>query len=243
MRWTKMVCGVLTSTQSVRRFPGAGGTGRWSLVKRFVGLVTIIALSVSSSLFGRAQEQGAVPISSAIESAPAVHNDVSPPLRAMPHAQRRVGPPREIPLRPFRPSEQKSVTSDPVVQQSAGFAIATTIGTNFAGIGVPNYAVNDAPAAPNGPPGARITPGNHQVIDQYVQWVNEDFAVFDKDTGAMLYGPAPGNTLWTGFGGPCETDNDGDPIVQYDKAANRWVLTQFAVTASSVRDSESKNEI
>jgi len=120
-----------------------------------------------------------------------------------------------------------------VAQQSAGFAIATTIGTNFAGIGVPNYAVNDAPADPNGAPG----------VDQYVQWVNEDFAVFDKGTGAMLYGPAPGNTLWTGFGGPCETDNDGDPIVQYDKAANRWVLTQFAVTDSSVRDSESKDEI
>jgi len=220
MRWTKMVCGVLTSTQSIRRFPGAGGTGRWSLVKRFVGLVTIIALTVSSSLFGRAQEQGAVPVSSAIESAPAVHHDVSPPLRAMPHAQRRVGPPREIPLRPFRPSGQKSAASDPVAQQSAGFAIATTIGTNFAGIGVPNYAVNDAPADPNGAPG----------VDQYVQWVNEDFAVFDKGTGAMLYGPAPGNTLWTGFGGPCETDNDGDPIVQYDKIANRWVLTQFAVT-------------
>ena len=160
--------GVFTSMQSVRRFPGGVGTGRWSPVKRFVGLVTIIAFSVSSSLFGRAQEQGAVPVSSAIESAPAVHHDVSPPLRAMPYAQRRVGPPREIPLRPFRPSEQKSVVSDPVVQQSAGFAIATTIGTNIAGIGVPNYALNDAPAAPNGPPGARITPGNHQVIDQYV---------------------------------------------------------------------------
>ena len=235
--------GVFTSMQSVRRFPGGVGTGRWSPVKRIMGLVTIIALSVNSFLFGRAQEQGTVLVSSGIESAPAVHNDVSPPLRAMPRALRRVGPPREIPLRPFRPGEQKSVVSDPEVQQSAVFAIATTIGTNFAGIGVPNYALNDAPAAPNGALGARITLGNHQVIDQYVQWINTDFAVFDKDTGAMLYGPAPGNALWTGFGGPCETDNDGDPIVQYDKAANRWVLTQFAVTDSSVRDSESKDEI
>ena len=25
------------------------------------------------------------------------------------------------------------------------------------------------------------------------------------------------NTLWTGFGGPCETRNDGDPVVLYDQ--------------------------
>jgi hypothetical protein len=39
-----------------------------------------------------------------------------------------------------------------------------------------------------------------------------------------------GNTLWTGFGGNCENFNDGDPIVLFDKAAQRWLLTQFAVT-------------
>jgi hypothetical protein len=64
---------------------------------------------------------------------------------------------------------------------------------------------------------------------QYVQWVNESFAVFTKSTGAVAYGPAAGNTLWSGFGGACQTDNDGDPIAQYDKAAQRWVMTQFAV--------------
>ncbi len=46
------------------------------------------------------------------------------------------------------------------------------------------------------------------------------------------HGPVAGNTLWSGFGGGCETNNDGDPIVQYDKAANRWVLTQFSVSTT-----------
>ena len=36
---------------------------------------------------------------------------------------------------------------------------------------------------------------------QYVQWVNVNFAVFDKVTGSKTYGPVPGNTLWQGFGG------------------------------------------
>jgi hypothetical protein len=35
--------------------------------------------------------------------------------------------------------------------------------------------------------------------------------------------------LWAGFGGKCETDNDGDPTVLYDDAADRWVISQFAI--------------
>src|SRR2546422_319118 len=64
---------------------------------------------------------------------------------------------------------------------------------------------------------------------QFVQWVNLSFAVFDKSTGGLLFGPAAGNTLWQGFGiAACATNNDGDPIAQYDKAANRWVMTQLS---------------
>jgi len=60
--------------------------------------------------------------------------------------------------------------------------------------------------------------------------VNESFAVFDKTTGAIAPGfPKQGNAPFAGFGGGCETNNDGDPVVQFDKAANRWILTQFSV--------------
>ena len=34
-----------------------------------------------------------------------------------------------------------------------------------------------------------------------------------------------------GFGGACETTNDGDPVVLYDQFADRWLISQF--TASS----------
>jgi hypothetical protein len=39
--------------------------------------------------------------------------------------------------------------------------------------------------------------------------------------------------LWTGFGGNCETSNEGDPLVLYDKLANRWVLSQYAFATDS----------
>lgn len=104
-------------------------------------------------------------------------------------------------------------------------AAATTAGLGFDGVGngftgpAGAFAVNSAPPDTTGAVGAT----------QYVQWVNSSFAVFDKATGNAVYGPAAGNTLWKGFGGLCETNNDGDPIVQYDKQAGRWVMMQFAV--------------
>jgi hypothetical protein len=63
--------------------------------------------------------------------------------------------------------------------------------------------------------------------NHYVQWVNFSYAVWSKQ-GSLLYGPVNGNTLWSGFGGMCETRNNGDPIVLYDPIADRWFLSQLA---------------
>ena len=153
---------------------------------------------------------------------PAVQHDVSLPLAQL-NAPPRPDRPRENPLRPIphAPGNQ----SDPVVQNTAGPLVSASSGLSFAGVGNGDYgfAPNAAPPDTNGAVGAT----------QYVQWVNESFAVFNKTTGAIVSGfPKPGNTLWSGFGGGCETNNDGDPIVQYDKLANRWVLTQFSVSTT-----------
>ncbi|MGB9724147.1 MAG: hypothetical protein ACPL7G_09650, partial [Chloroflexia bacterium] len=64
--------------------------------------------------------------------------------------------------------------------------------------------------------------------NHYIQWVNLSFAIWNK-SGTLLYGPANGNTLWSGFGGPCQDTNDGDPITLYDPLADRWVMSQFAL--------------
>jgi hypothetical protein len=64
--------------------------------------------------------------------------------------------------------------------------------------------------------------------NHYVQMVNSAFAIWDK-TGHLLAGPSPINSLWHGFGGPCETQNNGDPIVRYDHLADRWLVSQFAI--------------
>src|SRR5712692_3863443 len=159
----------------------------------------------------------------AVEVSAGVRHDVSPPLRSIPPQTRRFEL-REKPVHPLPLAPAGEVQLDPVLQTSIGPAVSTTPLLSFAGVGDGDYgfAPNSAPPDTNGAVGAT----------QYVQWVNESFAVFDKTTGVLLHGPVAGNTLWAGFGGSCETNNDGDPIVQYDKAAKRWVLTQFSVSTT-----------
>ena len=151
---------------------------------------------------------------------PAVKHDVSPPLGLIPPAPRdavrRVRPVLPLPL-PVLPEQE-----DGALQAGEGPQVGTTDLLNFPGIGDGDYGFNVTSA----PPDTNLSVGDRQVV----QIVNTSFAVFDKATGALLYGPVPNNTLWSGFGGGCETNNDGDPIVLYDKAAQRWILSQFSVS-------------
>ena len=85
--------------------------------------------------------------------------------------------------------------------------------------GIPSGAVcSCAPPDTNGEVG----------LTQYVQSVNAGFQVFDKTTGASVFGPVTIATLWSGLGGVCETNGDGDPVVLYDQLADRWLISQFA---------------
>ena len=64
---------------------------------------------------------------------------------------------------------------------------------------------------------------------QFVEIVNVVLQVYDKTTGQPeLPKPVQINTVWKGFGGLCETTNGGDPIVLWDKLAQRWLVTQLA---------------
>jgi hypothetical protein len=93
------------------------------------------------------------------------------------------------------------------------------IGQGFTGP-AGTFSVASAPPDTNGAVGP-----NH-----FAQVTNTDLAIFDK-TGTVLLGPVPINTVFAGFGGACESTNDGDPIVQYDQFSDRWIISQFSVSA------------
>ncbi len=134
---------------------------------------------------------------------------------------------RDKPIRLLVPA---APTGAPDTALQTAAVSAPTVGNvnSFDGIGqgALGFTPNAAPPDTNGAVGAT----------QFVQWVNESFAVFSK-AGALLAGPTAGNTLFSALGAthPCAVHNDGDPIAQYDKAANRWVLTQFSVTSGATQ--------
>ena len=118
-------------------------------------------------------------------------------------------------LLPRREGSTSPDVGDPAVQGPTAAEGAPTSGANFEGVNNVNGVLPPDPTGDVGP--------NH-----YVQMVNLSFAIYDKN-GSKLYGPANANTLWQGFGGPCETTNNGDPIVLYDQLADRWMMSQFAL--------------
>jgi hypothetical protein len=149
-----------------------------------------------------------------------VSSDVSGPLKNIP-PKKHEPKLHEHPL--LKPEGPQAPGGTSGMQSTPGPLLGGTV-VNFAGVGKGDYGFSPDAAPPdtNGAVGAF----------QYVQWVNESFAVFDKSTHLVTYGPAAGNTLWSGFGGGCETNNDGDPIVQYDKQNNVWIFTQFSVSTT-----------
>ena len=162
--------------------------------------------------------------------------DLSPPLLDM--AARATSAmaeeEEEEPSNPQLPSWRipRSNLPDPVAQPvvasfesgtSFGFTpAAPSTGFNFAGIGVSGGSPSDS----NG------SVGNNQ----YVETVNTRYQVWSlnraTNVATSVLGPSSINTLWFGFGGPCESQNSGDPIVLYDKIANRWLISQFTTSLS-----------
>ena len=64
--------------------------------------------------------------------------------------------------------------------------------------------------------------------DHYIQMVNSYgnswFQIWDKHTGQSVYGPALTSTIWQQVPG---VSSIGDPIVQYDADAQRWLMMEM----------------
>jgi hypothetical protein len=107
-------------------------------------------------------------------------------------------------------------TLRPSFEASADATLTTNSGLDILGVGMgfAGYTEQGDIAVANGAAGAT----------QFVQFVNESFAVFDKSSGGVISGPTPGHTLWQSLGAPCSTRSDLDEIAQYDKLANVWVM-------------------
>lgn len=184
-----------------------------SRVLRTFGTLAVVFASPASSSAQTENTGRAVPV-----VREAVASDFLPALRTI----RPVAPPidgvRVLPRKTLPGRIDSGAPDGPVetlLQDGTGGGVLAAVGVGFDGVANVNGVLPPDPTGAVGP--------NH-----YVQAVNLSFAIYDK-AGTRLYGPASTNTIWSGFGGPCQSTNNGDPVVLYDRAANRFLISQFAL--------------
>ena len=207
-------------------------------MKKIYALVMMVILCAVTSMPLMVQAQSDTALQHRAEISRPVHFDKTPkPLREMFDTGETPKPARGgRDFEPGRPQPVEDINrpfTDPLADKSVGAtSTAPEILASVVGVPIdPNARV--APPDTTGDVGP-----NH-----YVQWVNLRYSIYTLTRGAnneitafnLVAGfPKNGNVVWQGFGGRCQSDNDGDPIVQYDQLADRWVLTQFAVGGQPV---------
>ena len=183
------------------------------LNKRFFALapLALLVLGTAFSAFAQSEPDVQYP----------VHSDISPPMRDIvsvvtPPSARSSFAPMPVPRTPV------SGQVDGALQTTPGAPLSATKGIDFDGVGAPNTC-NCAP------PDTNMAAGPNHLV----QWVNSSYAVYDK-AGVIFPGyPKAGSSIWSGFGsGECN-NNSGDPVAQYDRAADRWLLTQLSLGSSN----------
>ena len=121
--------------------------------------------------------------------------------------------------------ENKKDSASPFVDQGLSFVFPSAMPTpevSFEGLSsMDNVAVMGATFSPSDAVGD-VGP-NH-----YVQMTNTLVRIYNKN-GTPAAPPFRLSSLTGVVGGPCANIDDGDPIVNYDPLADRWVLSQFCV--------------
>jgi hypothetical protein len=156
---------------------------------------------------------------------PETKHDVSPPVRdlATALAQTKVNKLGALnPNHVVRVAPGTSGALDIEDNRPLPNDVATTNLLNFDGLAAAGFAPPDT----NGSVGST----------QFVETVNLNYAVYDKTTGGIILGPTAISTIWSGFGGSCALLNSqSDPIVLWDKMAQRWFISILAFNATGTQ--------
>lgn len=119
-----------------------------------------------------------------------------------------------------------------IEQRSAGTRRAANIVANFAGLGA-DFVGPQGNTVLRNPSDNSLAVGPNHVF----QIVNSRTAIFTKE-GKALYGPVETANVFKGFGGACETHNNGDAVVRYDQLADRWLIVMPIFSRLPVRANE-----
>jgi hypothetical protein len=168
----------------------------------------------------------------------AVAFDVSKPVRSLPPLSGLAagtegwGIMKEVrPETELGGSAEKPFAGDGALQGNAATAVfgtAAISGPSLTFEGVSNEDNFNIYGGRVNPPDPNAAVGPNHIVEI----ANLIFAVYDK-AGNKLAGATAIGELWANFAVPDCDDTSGDPVVLYDRQADRWILSQFTTTGLS----------
>jgi hypothetical protein len=209
--------------------------------RTFSALVTLVLFGVASVAFAKEPIKLPKPIYTK-----AVAVDLSKPVRNLAPLSRlaaRSAANNGLGLKEVRPERElgdvddRGFSGDGAVQRSlrpslngAGNAASLASPTVSAPLltfeGVSNQDNFDIYGGRVNPPDPNGAVGKNHIVEM----ANLTFAIYDKATGSRI-GPVHAiGDLWAGFAVPDCDDTSGDPVVLYDRYADRWILSQFTTS-------------
>jgi hypothetical protein len=138
-------------------------------------------------------------------------------LRKLP----QTGPAEKKPMIEVKRSKEQvgavPAVQDPVVQTNQGSLSMPASNNSFKGLDLNNWGAGWPPDT-NGDVG----PNN------YIQTVNTSIGIYNKTGGQLA--AFTFDTFFNGTNSPCDSSNQGDPVVVYDAQSGRWIISDFAWT-------------
>jgi hypothetical protein len=158
----------------------------------------------------------------------AVAHDISLPLHSL--ISEEPDDPEVAPQQSPTPTPTPPLMTSPagaalIEQRSPGTQNSIRMVESFDGLGV-GFKGPQGEAILRNPSDNSLAVGPNHAF----QIVNTRIAIYTKkgkqfsETGKVLYGPVATNTVFKGFGGACESINNGDAVVRYDQLAERWLI-------------------
>jgi hypothetical protein len=180
-----------------------------AIIKILASFVFLVAAATAASADPTVSRPSGSAVSPNLSDLPTAHWAQGQNLKLVPA-------PKPLPPRNAGPGGTSS--EDRALQKQEGPHLGSQSKTHFGGVGANGYI----------PPDPNIAVGKTYIV----QMVNSQIAVFSK-SGALLSGPTALSSLWTSLGGACASSNAGDPIVQYDNVADRWLVSELGSSGSA----------
>ncbi|MGC9990382.1 MAG: hypothetical protein ABSC07_17510 [Terriglobales bacterium] len=178
-------------------------------IGRVVRAVILVGMAMTTLVYGKTNNgKTSVTYPSAF--------GVSEPISELPINQslfsgKEMPEPRPGPLR-SKTNAGPGLSEDPVLQKKYKPQVGVTQGVSFDGIASPGYVPSDS----------NMAVGPNAIVEV----VNVQLAVYGK-SGALVAGPTNIQSLFSSLKGDCSANTYGDPIVLYDRLADRWVVTML----------------